>query len=129
MRVFRGPAQKDFQDKSHEKVATVGATELRNAIEKNSYFTFNITKAEDCERQSVCSADFDDTDICFIMVAASKKLRIYSNAIKTIDKILKIEATSEKKIQKIKKICEGIEENGEIPDVGIDLFGNPKKNY
>lgn len=98
-------------------------------IEKNSYITFNITKEEEHERQSVCSVDFDDIDICSIMIAASKKLRIYGNALKTIEKILELEGTPQKKIEKIKVLCKGIKENGEAPDVGIDFLGMPKKNY
>ncbi|MBN1463902.1 MAG: hypothetical protein JW922_09560 [Paludibacteraceae bacterium] len=121
MRIYRGPKKKPIYDESYKYVSSVGATDLKKAVYKNDHITFNISK-EGFEREAVCSAVFEDNDIYCIILGGAQKMKNYSDALKMIAHLVNTKDSNEIKLDKIKKVCEGVRKNGVMPDVGVSMF-------
>lgn len=95
MRVYRGPASKEFSpwDNGHEPVAIVKPEELEKSIKTGSYITFNINK-ESYERQSVCTTRFEEDDIIPMVKGLLTRLESKQSEIKS----------TKSKLEEIKKI-------------------------
>ncbi|WPG36733.1 hypothetical protein [Variovorax sp. EBFNA2] len=62
MKVYRGPKSKPFYDDTHELVSTITSKQLEAGVKSGALIRFNVTK-DGPERQSVCTARFEDADL------------------------------------------------------------------
>ena len=87
MRVYRGPSSKPFIDDTHELVSRVTPEQLEEGIRSKALIRFNVTK-EGLERQSVCTAQFEDGDIIPMISGLLARLNANQNCIKKIQSIM-----------------------------------------
>lgn len=67
MKIFRGPKTKAFLDGSHGQVAKVSPDALEVALREKSPIQFNVTKTYGAEKESVCTAFFEEADLLPMM--------------------------------------------------------------
>ena len=104
MKIYRGPNETDFLDDRHALVDTISSEVLKDSIEFNKRFEFNISK-DAIFRKAVCNAFFEDDDIVPIVSGAISKLKIQQEKLKNIKEIVENKILSdEEKIVKIKQI-------------------------
>lgn len=119
MDFFRGPAKKNYYDESHERVASVSAKTLKESIDKNNRFQFNITK-DGFERQAVCSASFSVEDLAAINRATASRLELLHNAIILIEKINDCNKEYSFKQKSITDIIRSLKYSAKLPDIKLD---------
>lgn len=102
MRVFRGPASTEWNDKSHELVSVVSPNELQYALEMKVPLKFNISK-DATKRQAVGSILFEDRDLLPIVHGILARLEAEEKTLNNLKEILVKNVTAEEKIAEIKR--------------------------
>ena len=107
MKVYRGPSSKSFHDDSHELVSRVSASALEEGIRSNALIRFNVTK-DGYERQAVCTAQFEDTDVIPMISGLLSRLNTQQTRLATIKEIMMDEkTTTDQKLAAVKVALAG----------------------